>query len=179
MHVIYLTVDEQHGFIRNRSCVTQLLSVFHAVGKSLDMNIQIDMLNWFTDYLNSCVQRVVVDGAASDWAAVTSGVPRGILFGPILFNIFITDFPKVESDTSQTALYADDSKLYKGIYSFSKCENLHQSLNCLQTSSDHNKIEFNATKTPRSPGTGSVWSRHLVRSVYGHIYSYHFFYDTL
>ena len=32
---------------------------------------------------------------------------------------------------------------------------------------------------PRSHGTGSVWSRHLVRSVYGHIYSYHFFYDTL
>ena len=28
---------------------------------------------------------------------------------------------------------------------------------------------------PRSHGTGSVWSRHLVRSVYGHIYSYYFF----
>ena len=26
---------------------------------------------------------------------------------------------------------------------------------------------------PRSHGTGSVWSRHLVQSVYGHIYSYH------
>ena len=35
------------------------------------------------------------------------------------------------------------------------------------------------TLGPRSHGTGSVWSRHLVRSVYGHIYSYHFFYDTL
>ena len=32
---------------------------------------------------------------------------------------------------------------------------------------------------PRSHGTRSMWSRHLVRSVYGHIYSYHFFYDTL
>ena len=32
---------------------------------------------------------------------------------------------------------------------------------------------------PRSHGTGSVWSRHLLRSVYGNIYSYHFFYDTL
>ena len=28
---------------------------------------------------------------------------------------------------------------------------------------------------PRSHGTGCVWSRHLVRSVYRHIYSYHFF----
>ena len=32
---------------------------------------------------------------------------------------------------------------------------------------------------PRSHGTGSVWSRHLVRSVYGHIYPYYIFYDTL
>ena len=34
-HISHLIADEQHGFIRNRSCVTQLLSVFHAIGKNL------------------------------------------------------------------------------------------------------------------------------------------------
>jgi sarcosine oxidase/L-pipecolate oxidase len=141
--------------------VTQLLSVFHAIGKSLDKNIQTDilyldfakafdsvdhdillaklktygvngnLLNWFTDYLHGRVQRVVVDGVASDWATVTSGVPQGSLLGPILFVIFINDFPNVVSDASQTALYADDSKFYKSISCLGSCENLQQSLNHL------------------------------------------------
>ena len=34
----------QHGFLSNRSCVTQLLLVLHTVGQSLDNNIQSDMI---------------------------------------------------------------------------------------------------------------------------------------
>ncbi len=34
----------QHGFLQNRSCVTQLLSVLHNIGKNLDQNKQVDML---------------------------------------------------------------------------------------------------------------------------------------
>ena len=34
----------QHGFIQNRSCVSQLLSVLHSIGKNLDNNIQTDIL---------------------------------------------------------------------------------------------------------------------------------------
>ena len=29
----------QHGFLRNRSCVTQLLSVLHIIGRNLDKNV--------------------------------------------------------------------------------------------------------------------------------------------
>ena len=43
-HVSGHISDEQHGFIRNRSCVTQLLSVFHTIGENLDKNIQTDIL---------------------------------------------------------------------------------------------------------------------------------------
>ena len=175
-HISHLIADEQHGFFRNRSCVTQLLSVFHAIGKSLDKNIQTDilyldfakafdsvdhdillaklktygvngnLLNWFTDYLHGRVQRVVVDGVASDWATVTSGVPQGSLLGPILFVIFINDFPNVVSHVSQTALYADDSKLYKSISCLCSCESLQQSLNHLSMWSHNNNISFNASK---------------------------------
>ena len=34
----------KHGFLPNRSCVTQFLSVLHTVGQSLDNNIQSDMI---------------------------------------------------------------------------------------------------------------------------------------
>ena len=43
-HVSGLISNEQHGFIRNRSCVTQLLSVFHTIEGNLDRNIQTDIL---------------------------------------------------------------------------------------------------------------------------------------
>ncbi|CAB3996877.1 Hypothetical predicted protein [Paramuricea clavata] len=34
----------QHGFLRNRSCITQLLGILHDIGKNLDRNKQIDVL---------------------------------------------------------------------------------------------------------------------------------------
>ncbi len=34
----------QHGFQRNRSCVTQLLTVLHDIRKNLDQNVQTDVL---------------------------------------------------------------------------------------------------------------------------------------
>ena len=43
-HVSHLITSLQHGFMRNRSCVTQLLYVLHSIGESLDRNIQTDIL---------------------------------------------------------------------------------------------------------------------------------------
>ena len=97
-HVNNLITPLQHGFLRNRSCVTQLLSVLHTIDRNLDKNVQTDviyldfakafdtvdhyvllstlkaygvsgqLLTWFANYLSGRLQRVVIDGATSQWA---------------------------------------------------------------------------------------------------------------
>ena len=85
-----------------------------------------------------------MEGAASKWAPVTSGVPQGSLLGPILFTIFINDLP--EEVVGRVALYADDTKLYKSVTSICDCQSLQTTLGNLNSWSKHNRIKFNTSK---------------------------------
>jgi hypothetical protein len=159
--VSHLTTSLQHGFMRNRSCLTQLLSVLHSTGKSLDQNTQTDilyldfakafdcvdhvilieklkwycvtgnLLNWFTDYLNDRSQRVLKDGVASRYLPVTSGVPQGSIVAPLLFVIFINDLPDIIQEQTRTGLFADDTKLYRSVKCLSGCESLQHDISNL------------------------------------------------
>ncbi|KAL8606268.1 hypothetical protein ACOMHN_039804 [Nucella lapillus] len=131
---------QQHGFVQGRSCVTQLLDVMDAwteildAGGSVDIiymdfmkafdsvphrrllmklaayGIQGKVLDWTRAFLTDRQQSVVVNGAKSQTAPVTSGIPQGSVVGPMLFVVYINDLPNI--CVSEVKLFADDTKLY-------------------------------------------------------------------
>ncbi len=133
----------QHGFRSKRSCETQLISFIQDLAKD-NNNIQTDVivmdfakafdkvphkrllykleyygiksntLKWIGDFLHDRTQTVNLDGEQSDKIAVTSGVPQGTVLGPILFLIYINDFPEYLQH-STLRLFADDSIIYRNI----------------------------------------------------------------
>ena len=53
---------------------------------------------------------MVVNSSKSAWADVSSGVPQGSVFGPILFLVYINDIE--DAIRNILRLFADDTKLF-------------------------------------------------------------------
>ena len=140
-----LLSKQQHGFRSNRSCLTQLLEYFQEVHDMLDAKgtkgvdaIYLDckkafdtvphkrllaklevygisgfFLRWIKCFLSDRSQKVCIKGVLSDSLPVLSGVPQGSVIGPLLFLIYINDL--LDGISSRGKLFADDSKIYRGI----------------------------------------------------------------
>jgi hypothetical protein len=89
--------------------------------------IQTHTLNWIQAFLTDRTQTVVIDGVTSNTVPVTSGVPQGTVLGPILFLIYINDFPEYLTH-SKLKLFADDSIIYKEITCQDYCKKLQSDL---------------------------------------------------
>ena len=65
------------------------------------------LLCLFNRFFPKRLQRVVLNGQASEWWKVLAGVPQGSILGPLLFLIFINDIPaNLECNVK---IFADDT----------------------------------------------------------------------
>ena len=129
----------QFGYRKGLGCTDALLTIFYYLQKSLDIGIeshivQLDssadfdrvshsglifklksvgvggsVLSICWEFLSNRRQRVVVNGATSEWIPTVSSVPQGCVLGPLLFILYTSEmFELVEN---RLYAYVDDSTL--------------------------------------------------------------------
>ena len=115
--------------------------------------IRDETLVWINNFLSSCCQSLVLDGIALEKVNIISGVPQGIVLGPLLFLVNdVSDLPN--SLKSTVHLFADDCILYRSIKSIHGYNVLQQDLllltqwektwqiQCYAMSITHKKVPF-------------------------------------
>ena len=79
------------------------------LSKLSKIGVRGNMLKVLQSYLKNRQQFVDIEGRASEYLWVSSGVPQGSILGPLLFLIYLIDLPNDLS--SEVFSFADDSKL--------------------------------------------------------------------
>jgi len=86
-------------------------------------------LKWFSSFLLSRNQRVLLSGSNSSWNSVASGVLQGTVLGPLLFLLYSNDI--THTIPSAIHLFADDCILYRRIKSGNDRTVLQQDIHAL------------------------------------------------
>ena len=168
--------DSQHGFLKNKSCTTNLLEFLERMtslqdeGKSVDV-IYLDfskafdkvphrrllakmeahgigghLLAWVQDWLSDRSQRTVLNGEFSTWNEVSSGVPQGSVLGPLAFTIYINDLDETTRPLTIMNKFADDTKCANAILDQSDVDMLQACLDDLVGWADTWGMAFNVSK---------------------------------
>ncbi len=99
---------------------------------------------WLENWLNNRKQRVVINGTASDWAPVTSGVPQGCVLGPVLFIIYVNDIDVGLNNF--ISKFADDAKIGNSIVDDRDKLNLQEDLRKISQWYERWEMPFNVSK---------------------------------
>lgn len=164
----------QHGFMENRSTVTNLMQITQFISEAINNRSQVDvvytdltkafdrishsillhklnnfgfhysLLQFIKSYLQDRFQYVYYHGHKSNKYLATSGVPQGSNLGPLLFLLFIDDLAGVIS--CEKLLFADDLKIYCEIHSHEDCQALQEQINLIIEWCAANQLTLNASK---------------------------------
>ena len=105
------------------------------------------LLSWFSDYLLDRQQFVCLNGASSDPARVTSGVPQGSILGPLLFLLaFNSIFQVPLSDHTNMTGYADDITYTKVVASPDDLSSLDSDLASINAWFGQQQLRLNLNK---------------------------------
>ena len=170
-----LMCKHQHGFLPQRSCLTQLLSHINTVFENLLQvkdtdSIYLDyakafdkvdheillyklrcygitgkLLAWIKEFLQGRTQCVAINGTKSFKSAVKSGVPQGTVLGPLLFLIYVNDINHCITE-SFVSCFADDTRIKKGISAAADVMKLQEDLNHVVSWSSDNNMSLHQDK---------------------------------
>lgn len=168
-------ITNQHGFIKNKSTLSNLLcfsnyiydafsrksqvdAIFMDFSKAFDkvnhnvlinklynMGVHGNILAWISSYLSNRTQSVRIGSTVSDSVLIPSGVPQGSHLGPLLFLIYINDLSN-SLIYSNFLLYADDLKIFSEIKSPLDSSNLQKDIDATLQWSLKNGLDLNIKK---------------------------------
>jgi hypothetical protein len=197
MDKLGLLADSQHGFRKRRSTETQLIFSIDDLAKSLNVGEQMDCIlldfskafnkvphsrflmklqhyvvrghlhDWITSFLLGRTQCVVLDGPSSAATTVSSGVPQGIVLGPLLFLLFINDLPSVISSTIR--LFAENFLLYRRIRTTEDHAILQRDMDNLQQCENNKLMRFNPDKCEVLIATNKKSPIHSEYTIHGQV----------
>ena len=164
----------QHGFRQGYSAESQFITITEDILYAMDHRLQTDVIlldfqkafntvphqrllsklssysiqnetySWINSWLTQRKQRVIVDGSASAWTPVKSGVPQGTVLGPLMFLIILmilgTEYHLI------CGFFANDCILYRTVTSLEDSKQLQCDLDSISEWSRLWQMNFNIRK---------------------------------
>ncbi|XP_072025359.1 uncharacterized protein [Amphiura filiformis] len=158
---------------KGKSCTTNLIEYLEVITKTVDEGIPVDvvyldlakafdtvphrrlvekikahgiegkLLYWIEAWLTDRKQKVVTQGAESEWKEVTSSVVQGSVLGPLCFLIYMNDMESNISTSATVSKFADDTKLANPVATDDDIENMQDNINHLQAWAERWQMRYN------------------------------------